>query len=368
MDSITQAALGAAIGHTVLGHRVGRKALLWGAMLGTVPDLDTFYPYGDPVDAFTSHRGYSHSYFILALAAPCIAWIAVRLHGRAHWRHWLLLCLLCLLTHPLLDSFTVYGTQVGLPFTNYPVAWSTIFIIDPLFTLPLLLGITTALLWPRESSPRWNPCAVGLGLSCAYLGITLAAKAHLDQVARQAVHALNASDTTNVRYMTTPAPFNVLLWRVVVMGPHHYWEGFYSIIAGRRLTLAQHPNGHALLNPVASRAPAIPQLAWFSRGFYAAHERPDGTIRIQDLRMGFLGRYVFTFDVARRAGNDLVPLVPAEKGSPVRPSQALLSAVAKRIVSPDALDPHIEALRPLRLCTARREPTGNLPDIIDNCD
>ncbi len=336
MDSITQAALGAAIGHTVLGHRIGRKAALWGAVLGTLPDLDTFFPYGDPVEAFTLHRGYSHSYLVLALAAPCLAWIATRLHGSAHWPRWLALCFLCLLSHPLLDSFTVYGTQVGLPFTNYPVAWSTLFIIDPLFTFPLLAALAVAMVRPALQWGRWDPCALGLTLSCIYLGLSLAAKAHLEVVTRNARYAIHAPEAA---YLTTPAPFNILLWRVVVMGPQTYWEGFYSVIGDDRLTLTEYPNGHELVRPLSSTTPAISQLAWFARGFYAAVELPDGTVRMQDLRMGFLGRYIFTFDVARREGNVVTPVIPATRGPTPRLTVSLLRALARRVLDPSALAP-----------------------------
>ena len=40
MDTITQMALGAAVGEAVLGRKMGGRAMLWGAALGTLPDLD----------------------------------------------------------------------------------------------------------------------------------------------------------------------------------------------------------------------------------------------------------------------------------------------------------------------------------------
>ena len=68
MDSVTQAVFGAAVGGAVLGRRLGWRAFAWGAVLGTLPDLDSLVPYGGPVEDFTYHRGYSH-----ALAVPRIA-------------------------------------------------------------------------------------------------------------------------------------------------------------------------------------------------------------------------------------------------------------------------------------------------------
>ena len=87
MDSLTQAVLGAAVGEATLGRRVGHRAPLWGAILGTLPDLDVIYPFADPVSAFTWHRGPSHSVFVLAALTPLIVWLVLKLHpGTAEQR------------------------------------------------------------------------------------------------------------------------------------------------------------------------------------------------------------------------------------------------------------------------------------------
>ena len=65
MDSLTQITLGAALGEAVLGRQVGRKAMLYGAVCGTLPDLDVLLKFGDPVMDFTFHRSFSHSIFVL---------------------------------------------------------------------------------------------------------------------------------------------------------------------------------------------------------------------------------------------------------------------------------------------------------------
>ena len=93
MDTVTQIALGAAVGEAVLGRRAGNKAVLWGAIAGTLPDLDVFVPLGDAVSDFTYHRSASHSLFVLALVAPLLAWLIGRIHPseRACWRRWWIL-------------------------------------------------------------------------------------------------------------------------------------------------------------------------------------------------------------------------------------------------------------------------------------
>ena len=66
MDSLSQIALGAAVGTAVLGRRVGAKAAVWGAVCGTLPDLDVLISHGDPVRDFTFHRAESHALFWLS--------------------------------------------------------------------------------------------------------------------------------------------------------------------------------------------------------------------------------------------------------------------------------------------------------------
>ncbi|BBI59475.1 hypothetical protein HSBAA_07810 [Vreelandella sulfidaeris] len=78
MDSVTQAVLGAAIGGAVLGRRLGRKAILIGAVLGTLPDLDVALDYGDAVANVTEHRGFSHSLFVLTGLATLLALLCAR--------------------------------------------------------------------------------------------------------------------------------------------------------------------------------------------------------------------------------------------------------------------------------------------------
>ena len=152
MDIITQIALGAAVGEATLGGKVGWRAPVWGGLCGLLPDLDVPWPFADPVSAFTWHRGYTHALAVLVLATPAVAWAAVRIHPatRPFRRGWLLLAFLALVTHPLLDCFTVYGTQNFLPFSDLPVGWSTIFIIDPAFSVPVILGALAALVLARE--------------------------------------------------------------------------------------------------------------------------------------------------------------------------------------------------------------------------
>ena len=169
MDSITQAVLGASIQGALLGRWQGRKALLYGAMLGTLPDLDVVIDYGDAVADMTYHRGFSHSLFVLSGLALLLTWLTRRFRhnpGYSSLRLFITLWLV-LITHPLLDSFTSYGTQLLWPLTPIPTAWSSIFIIDPLYTLPLCIAVTLGLLYGLRGNGLQKTAAKAPALAAA---------------------------------------------------------------------------------------------------------------------------------------------------------------------------------------------------------
>src|SRR5690554_2444127 len=167
MDSITQAVLGASVQGALLGRWQGRKALLYGAALGTLPDLDVVIDYGDAVADMTYHRGFSHSLLVTAAVSVLLAWLVRRYRphpGYSGMRLWLSIWLV-LTTHVLLDAFTTYGTQLFWPLTTPPVAISSIFIIDPLYTLPLLLAVIGGLAigLQKRAGVRLQHVALALG-------------------------------------------------------------------------------------------------------------------------------------------------------------------------------------------------------------
>lgn len=367
MDSLTQMALGAAVGGAVLGRRIGPRAVLWGAVCGTLPDLDVLISHGDPVRDFTFHRAETHALFYQSLVAPLIAWALERLHrGReARYRHWLLLVWLCLTTHALLDAFTVYGTQLLLPFSDYPVGLGSIFIIDPLYTLPLLIGVLASVV--RRAHPRqaaaWN--AGGLTLSTAYLLWSVAAQSHVEGRVQRTLAATGAD---HGRVLVTPTPFNTLLWRIVVMEPAGFREGFASLLDPPGPIEFDHFRSRVDLLARLRDDWTVERLTWFAKGFYvvglaeagqetAAHHgtqsvaplavasadvRPPtghrSEVFIADLRMGQVPWFVFVFVVAATDGAaiDVVEPRQLEVG---RPAVAALGWLRHRIFDPHAGPP-----------------------------
>ena len=328
MDIVTQIALGAAVGEATLGRKVGWRAPVWGGLCGLLPDLDVLWPFADPVSAFTWHRGYTHALAVLVLATPVVAWAVVRIHPatRPFRRGWLRLAFLALVTHPHLDCFTVCGTQIFLPFSDLPVGWSTIFIIDPAFSVPVILGVLAALVLSRERGLGHRLNHAGLAIGVAWLALTLVIKAHVERVAGDSLPA----GVTG--YLTTPSPFNAVLWRVVAMtADGRYLEGYYSLLDSEpRVSFVSRPDGHERLEPLRNAA-AVARLIWFSRGFFSGRELGSGEIVLSDLRMGFDERLVFSFVVGRREGEAIEPAPIRRRPGPEFPP-GMWAALGERIL------------------------------------
>lgn len=327
MDSVSQFVLGAAVGGALLGPKIGRKALLWGGVIATVPDLDVLVPLGDPVSNFTYHRSASHSLLVLSLVTPLLAWLMRRLHPAApvSFKAWAGFVWLVLVTHVLLDCFTVYGTQIFWPLAVEPVGWGTIFIVDPLYTAPLLLAVVVGLCLrePRRLRPWAN---VGLALSSLYLAFTLGAKLHVDRVVAD---SLAKQGVSYRQFMTVPTYFNTVLWRTVVMTDEGYLEGFYSLTDPEpQVRFRLYPNQPQWLAEI-EESWAVQRLAWFTKGFYRVLQEDDW-ITVTDLRMGQEPYYVFSFRVGRLQ-DDQVTVIANERHPQPGPSPRALSQVWERI-------------------------------------
>lgn len=297
MDSLTQAALGAVVGHTVLGKHIGRTSVIAGAILGTLPDLDVLISFGGPVEDFTYHRSFSHSLIVQLALAPILSWLIVRLrphYGVIH-KSWFIAILAIFWTHSLLDACTVYGTQLFWPLTEYPFGLSSVFIIDPLYTLPLLIALLFAFKWGWNTDRSAKASQLALLVSTLYLCWGGLSKTIVEDKVYQAWHATKPEKEV-ISVVSTPMPLNSLLWRIVLDEGSHYsiahvglWEDTDSI------KFRTYPKGNELLIKLQDQWD-VKRLTWFSKGFYKAELRGD-QILISDTRMGVEGAYAFNFAI-----------------------------------------------------------------------
>lgn len=305
VDSITQAALGASVAAVVAGRHCKPKTLLVGAALGTLPDLDVFISYGDPISDTVKHRGFSHSLFVLLSFSLLLTalWSRFRLNVLSFNRLWLLIAA-CLLTHPLLDSFTTYGTQLFWPL-DVSVAISSIFIIDPLYTLPLLVMLIASLLWQEKMAKL---CGVGLLISSCYLVWSIAAYSIINQRVHDEV---KNTPLVNKPIFISPTPFNTVLWRIIILDGNKYYEGFSSLLDSKKygeypIQWAQRERGSW---PLEQTSVHVDDLKKFSNN-YIQYKIIDDQLVVTDLRLGLIEYLPFRFVVAKRTSQKDWQLIP----------------------------------------------------------
>jgi inner membrane protein len=285
MDSITQIALGAAVGEAVLGRKLGGRAMLWGAALGTLPDLDVIInPFVDSVVEMRNHRGFTHSVFFCLLFSPVFGSLLNRWYAEwdIGWKKWSWMVFFIFSTHIIIDTATTYGTQVLYPVSDTPFTTDSMFIIDPLYTIPILLGLLISVFLNKESRYRRWMNGTGLALSTFYLIWGLGIKAHVHSVFSE---SFNHQYGYHEKLKTTPNGPNTFLWTGYAVRNDTVYNATYSIFdLSQELEFLPIPRNSSLIEPYMDDR-ALETLLWFSRGYYHV-EKSDSTLIFVDLRFG----------------------------------------------------------------------------------
>ena len=285
MDSITHIAIGACVGELLLGKKIGKQALLWGALAQNLPDIDVVSTaWLNPAESLLAHRGITHSILFALLLSPLLAAVMVRfVRGKpASWDDWMRFFLIQLLLHISLDSFNSYGTGWFEPFSHFRVSFNTIFVADPFFTiLPLIAAIA---LWIRPANMMYRKrfTRFALVLALCYLLIGMWNKGIVDTDLQS---ALKKEGIAYKRFFTTPSPLNNLLWLGVAETDSGYEMAYRSVFDTNDSIVFYHYNRNAyLLNRMKDRKD-VNKLIRFAKGYYTVENLGD-TLVFNDLRFG----------------------------------------------------------------------------------
>lgn len=304
MDTATQAMLGAAVGQVAFSHKLGRRALVWGAVGGVLPDLDVLASLATgPFGEWIHHRGTTHALWFGPVVGPLLGWgvswgYARRPGGRAAGAPgdpalrsaWMGLMTLALLTHPLIDLFTTYGTQLFAPFSRQRFALNSLGIIDPIYSGLLATGLLAGWwLWGHPARVRAAACAALL-LSSGYMlygwWLNENAQREIERQLRDAGHA-------SVRLNVYPTLLQPYLRRVVARLDDEIWVGVHTPLGGGHTAWERFRPTQG--NPLAKRVEESEGgriFQWFAMGETVTHvfPIPGGTVvEIDDLRYGFPG-------------------------------------------------------------------------------
>lgn len=294
MDSLTQIVLGAACGEAVLGKKIGNKALLFGAIGGTIPDLDVFigkWLYSNEIQAMAFHRGFMHSVLFSILGCFLFGWITYKLYNTGNrketttLKNWILLFFWAIFTHPILDCFTPYGTQLFAPFSDYRVAFNNISVADPLYTLPFLLCMIILMFFKRTKTRRTWWLKTGVYISSAYMVFTIFNKLYMDSVFEK---SFKKAGISYQRFSAQPTILNNILWYAVAETETQYHLTFYSLFdksntADKIITVDKN---HNIIDMSDEN---LKTLTWFSNDYFNITKKEKiGTYKYVDLRYPML--------------------------------------------------------------------------------
>lgn len=285
MDSLTQIVLGAAVGEAALGKKVGNKAMLWGAIAGTIPDLDVIgRSFLDDLTAQEFHRGFTHSLAFSLLMAPIFGWLLHRLYRKkneATVKEWSWMMFLGFVTHPLLDCHTTWGTQFLWPF-DLRIAYNNINVVDPIYTLPFLVLVLFALFSRRGSEKRRKFNRLGLIISSAYMLITIGFKGYTYSVFKS---NLKEQHIPYERISNRPTFGNSMLWMANVETKDAYYTGLYSLLDhDKKVDFFRLEKNHQAIDSIKAE-PQIKRLIRLTKGWYVIREE-HGSLYLSDMRFG----------------------------------------------------------------------------------
>lgn len=289
MDSLTQIVLGAAVGELVLGKKAGNKGQLFGAIAGTLPDLDILATlwYPDDISEIALHRGYSHSLFVHFLISFPLAWLTYRAYKRKYtFSDWYKLWFLGLSTHAILDSFTTYGTRLFLPFSHLPVGFNNISVIDPAYTLPFMALLIICLFLKRDDPRRIKWAWRATILSSVYMLMTFAVKGYMHF---KFGSELKRSGIAYNELKTSPTFFNNALWAGIAINDSFIHIGEFSLLEDQseskgQIDFISYPR-HLELEQ-GFEGEALSTLKWFSQGAYIIEAADSNTIKFYVVKWG----------------------------------------------------------------------------------
>lgn len=311
MDSLTHIAIGACIGELFLGKKIGMKAMVYGSIAASLPDLDFIASFWlGPAGNLLAHRGFTHSFLFALLSVGLLAFILRKRHfaDKVPVKIWLAFMGTEIFIHLILDSFNAYGTGWFEPFNHLRVSYNLIFVADPFFSVwPGIAVIFLLIVKSKRKRKAW--AFFGLLFCSFYLIYCIANKFRIDNSVR---YSLIRQGIHYSRYFSTPTPFNNWLWFVVAETDSGFQIGYRSVFDGSsQLEFHYFKRNENLLKPFYNKQD-LQKLVRFSQGYYTADTSSHG-VAFNDLRFGQIlgwqnpeGPFVFHFYLQERGTNLMV--------------------------------------------------------------
>lgn len=312
MDSLTHIVLGACIGEIILDKNAGRKAMLWGALAQSIPDIDIIAGMWMPVSTeLLAHRGITHSFLFGGVVSFFLALIAARWHKAEPitLRKWFFFFLIEIACHLFLDACNNYGIGWFEPFSTKRISFNVIYVADPLFSIIPAIAFGFLIFLKTNHSHRLKWARAGVWMAAIYLSFTFVNKYSIDKSVKKYIAS---TGKVHDNYFTTPTLLNNLLWFLVVEDTSGYKIGYRSIFdKSDSFQLHYIEKNELLLKPIADHVEVM-ELKKFSQGFYTIEKMGD-TLVFNDLRFGqsagwqnINSQFAFHYYLSHPENNDLI--------------------------------------------------------------
>jgi inner membrane protein len=312
LDSFTHIAIGACVGEAFFERGFGKKALFWGVLAQSIPDIDFISSlWLTTPEALLAHRGFTHSIFFAFIIIPVFALAADKIHHPHNiaFRKWIYFFSAEVFIHLFLDGFNNYGVGWFEPFSHYRFSFNAIYVADPFFSvwpgIALILLVYLSAYHPKRIF-WWK---FGLFIPLFYLTACTINKISVNNEVKR---KMNLLDISSNRFFTTPTPFQNLLWYVVVENDKGFDIAYYSVFdTSDKLHFIFHSKNEYLLNKIQDHE-GLQKLKRFSNDFYTIEQYHD-TIVYNDIRFGQIegwskpmGQFVFHYYLNHPKDNTLV--------------------------------------------------------------
>ncbi len=300
------------MGEAFAGRTIGKKAMLWGILAQSIPDVDFIAAFWlDTADNLFAHRGITHSFLFAVLITPIISYFAYKLH-RPHnisFQKWNLFIGLVIFIHLFIDAFNNYGVGWFEPFSHYRISFNTIYVVDPFFSIVPGIAFFLLLFIRQKNEGRKWIWKIGLLIPFCYLLYAVVNKSYVTAETKKILGARNIKYN---KLLITPAPLQCWLWFVAAGNDSVFYTGYRSVFdTNQNLDLHFKPINNKLKILVKDTV-QLNKLIRFSQGFYTMEQRRDSLLFF-DLRFGQitgwqnpLEDYAFYYYLQPKLDNTLV--------------------------------------------------------------
>lgn len=312
MDTVTHALVGAALSDCWFRKRLGPVATPFALAAAALPDIDSVTFLISAESAWAHHRGITHGFFPMLLAAPLLGYLGWCIsERRERWLLWSLLALLCLYSHTLLDLVTSWGTMPLLPFSNARVSWDVAPVLDAFVfsTTAASFVAIRVLRWERVDTflnPLVYPVVhrhpgrqkvgdwmakIVVALVVCYLLVGWQQNRQTVRIARE---ALKAQGITVVEVRALPIMFTYIAWDIAARDVEgNVYNAVHSSYAPGTMRFVKYETlPRDAIAPELS-SPDGRLFTWYSQNMYVARrdEEKDGSgISLHDRRFFSLGQ------------------------------------------------------------------------------